>query len=127
YYWDFGDGTTGTGASTGHSYGQDSTWTVSVLVINPCGDSSGYSQIIKTCLMPIASWTYNVLNTSSQGMEVHFDGSASQNAHNYTWDFGDGNSISGGVSVIHTYTTPSLFYKVTLEVTNDCGEKSTLS
>ena len=65
-----------------------------------------------------------------QGKEVHFDGSQSYDPDggdivSYHWEFGDGSS-SDEISPIHAYSKPGK-YTVTLEVTDDEGQKGTAS
>ncbi|MDZ7846111.1 MAG: PKD domain-containing protein [Owenweeksia sp.] len=92
--------------------------------MNACGDSATSQKVVKVCLPPIASWTYNIISTTGNGMKVQFDGSASKNATSYAWDFGDGNTTTGSAQPVHTYLTPGLFYRVKLTVTNDCGDNA---
>lgn len=125
FFWELGDGTDTTGVVINHSYNTAGTKVVQLIVVNLCGDSSIVTKNVKICLPPIASWTYNIISTGANGMQVQFDATASQNASSYDWDFGDGNTLSGQVLPIHTYVTPGLFYQVALKVGNDCGEENT--
>ena len=56
---------------------------------------------------------------------VSFDGSPSQGASSYSWDFGDGSPLGNGVNVTHNYDLPGT-YSVVLTVDaplyNDQGE-----
>ncbi len=61
YYWDFGDGTTGTGQTYSHSYGDTGTYTVTLIVISNDGCSSTASQII-TVTQTIAGIATTILN-----------------------------------------------------------------
>ena len=58
-------------------------------------------------------------NTATVQTEVSFTGT-SQNASNYSWDFGDGTIVTGITNPTHTYTTPGT-YVITLTVTNASG------
>ncbi len=52
-----------------------------------------------------------------------FSATGAQNVDNYSWDFGDGETIANGpASVTHTYDDYGT-YTVTLTVSNDCGEE----
>ena len=124
FFWDLGDGTDTTGILIDYGYATPGTKVIQLIVVNLCGDSSIVTKNVKICLSPIADWTYSIISTTSNGMQVQFDATASQNASNYEWDFGDGNTLTGQVMPIHTYATPGLFYQVTLKVTNDCGESN---
>ena len=120
YAWDFGDGSTGTGASPGHTYGTAGTYTVKLTV----SDSSGLSGSAST-KATVTGPTVLTANpggpyTGVVGKAVQFDGSESRDPKNetltYAWDFGDGNQGTG-VKPTHTYVQPGAF-TVTLTVTN---------
>ena len=126
YHWDFGDGSDTSGISSGtHKFNGSGTFTVTLTVHNDCGDSSVFSLTTQSCGTPVASWTYTIISTTSQGMMVQFDGSASLNAVNFSWDFGDGNTNNVSALPVHTYVVPSLLYTVSLTVTNACGDSHT--
>ncbi|WP_417589801.1 fibronectin type III domain-containing protein [Owenweeksia hongkongensis] len=114
------DGTDTTGTSITFKFTSSGTKTVTLTAFNDCGDSVTVSKNVNACPPALASWTYNIISTTSAGMNVQFDGSASTNAVSYDWDFGDGNSGTG-VNPQHTYITPSLTYLVRLTVKNACG------
>lgn len=46
WFWDFGDGNTGTGASITHTYAGNNNYTVTLIVINQCGDRDTVTQAI---------------------------------------------------------------------------------
>lgn len=126
YHWDFGDGTDTTGVISGtHRFNGTGTFTITLTVHNDCGDSSVFSNTAQSCGPPVADWTYTIISTTSSGMQVQFDGTTSQNAINYAWDFGDGNTNTVSALPIHTYVVPSLQYTVSLRVTNPCGDVHT--
>ncbi len=124
YYWDFGNGNTGTGAQTKTPL-INGTMTVTLIADNSCGDSVVLTKTIQVCKTPIARWTYTIISTSSSGMLVQFDASASQNASTYDWNFGDGNTATGTAVPQHNYLVPSLNYTVTMVASNPCGNSST--
>jgi PKD repeat protein len=127
YQWDFGGVIDTSGPSTNYRFGTPGMKNISLTIFNLCGDTASISKQVQVCLLPEADWTYNIIGTTSSGMEVQFDGSASANATGYQWDFGDGNDTSGVATPKHIYTTPGLSYLVTLIVTNACGDRDTLS
>ncbi len=124
YYWDFGNGNTKTGAQPTLLL-LDSIMTITLILDNACGDSVVFSQTIKLCKPPLASWTHTIISTSSSGMLVQFDATASKNVNNYNWDFGDGNTTTGTATPLHNYVTPGLNYQVSLIASNACGNFTT--
>ncbi len=125
--WSFGDGTGASTVLSTHYYSDPGLYTITLTVSNACGDTLVTSQNVQLCLMPVPTWTYTLLGTTSNGMEIQFDGSASQNSSIYRWDFGDGSGIVGPVAPVHTYLIPSLNYRVTLTTENGCGDRRSYS
>lgn len=126
YYWEFGDGATGTGPNPVHSYAASGLYTATLRAYNACGDTANFSSVIVICNLPTAEWTANILWSNGSGMNVQFDAGFSIGATSYTWYFGDGTQ---GLSKTptHLYAVAGLFYQVTLVVANDCGGSDTLS
>ncbi len=120
YYWDFGDGSTGSGISPNHVYTLGGSYLISLTVVNLCGDSTMVTDSVKLCEDPIADWTYTIVSTTSSGMLIDFDGTASVRATRYLWNFGDGTTDNTTLTPQHLYATPSLTYLVTLTIYNDC-------
>ena len=123
YFWDFGDGTTATGATADHAYVEDVVYTVTLTVTDDDGASSSVSAA-KTVLNspPVASFTENA-TTVFTGEVIRFDASGSYDLDgsiiSYLWDFGDG-TIAVGVTVDHAYADNGN-YTVILAVTDDDG------
>ena len=127
FIWDFGDGTFGSGTTVSHTYYSAGLYDVILKSYDNCGDTNSYSSIIDICdpSAPIsANWTATILSTSAQGMKAQFNGDVSIGATNYKWYFGDGDSGVGKI-IIHTYSTPGLFYDVSLVASNDCTGSDT--
>jgi hypothetical protein len=124
--WQFGDGATGTGATASHSYAITGTYQVRLVVTNLCGQSADTIIFVPVCISPVASWTYTIISSSSSGMQVQFNGTASIGASTYEWDFGDGTTNTTSAIPVHTYNVAGLFWVVQLTVTNACGETSVL-
>lgn len=122
FHWDFGDGDSSSSASGNHVFSMGGTYSVMLSVVNDCGDSSQINIQVETCLMPNAVWTYTILSTTQNGMDVNFDGTSSANATRFIWDFGDGTKDSSSLSPNHIYQTPSLSYLVSLTLFNSCSD-----
>lgn len=127
YEWDFGNGADSTGMQLSYLYPNSGNYIVRLKVKNACGDSAVFVDTVSICLSPKADWTYTIISSGGGGMQVQFDGTNSQNAVQYNWDFGDGNTNTTQSQPIHTYIVPSLLYQVTLTVTNGCNESNTKS
>ena len=123
YFWDFGDGSNATGATTSHSYADNGIYVVTFTVTDDDG-AVGLNNATKTVLNrpPVASFTENA-TTVLTGETIHFDASTSYDQDgsivNYFWDFGDGTN-STGIITSHAYTSDGT-YLVTLTVTDDDG------
>jgi PKD repeat protein len=124
-FWDFGDGNTDSVQGATNVYAAPGSYYVQMTVFNPCGDTLIIGDTINTCAAPVSAWTYTIVSTGGTGMLVDFDGTASQNAATWLWDFGDGNTNSMSLNPTHNYATPGLNYLVSLTVTNACGETTT--
>ena len=121
WYWDFGDGTLDTGQVVSHIYAMDSTYTVSLIVENRCGDRDTLYRGVDFCDPLSADFASSV-----HFLDVTFDGFlSSPGTVNWLWDFGDG-TIDSGQVVNHHYTTDST-YSVTLIIENRCEELDTLT
>lgn len=130
YAWDFGDGTTGLGVQTQHSYTVAGSYSVTLTVINDQGRTASLSQylVIEEPEAPVARYSY-YLNTGAGLLNVNFDaGSSSLNGGtitSYAWDFGDG-TTSSAKSLVHLYENPGS-YIAELTVTADNGMSSSIS
>ncbi len=120
--WSFGDGNTSSGDSVLHTYNSNGSYTVQMTAINACGDTVTIIDTVNTCLLPQSSFVFTIVGTGGNGMTIDFDGSASQQASSWLWEFGDGNTNSTSLTPRHTYVIPSLNYYVELHIMNDCGD-----
>lgn len=96
----------------------DSTATYWVSVSNICGTISDAIYVFKE-LAPIAN--FDILKTGMYGVFTN----KSQQAKSVSWDFGD-NTTSTLLSPSHLYLQKGR-YKVTLTVTNNCGDQAVYS
>ena len=128
YAWNFGDGSTGTGASPTHTYGTAGTYDVSLTVNDGKANSAPSSATATITTPPVnAAPTANAGGPYSgqPGQTIAFNGSGSSDPNGdvltYAWNFGDGASGTG-VSISHAYAADGT-YTATLTVT-DTGSLS---
>ncbi len=119
YAWDFGDGSTGTGATATHTYAAPGVYPVTLTVTDPAGAISTQVALITSGTPPTAAFS-----TQRTGLTLRADGSASHDADNnaaarWNWDFGDGTTGTGVIGQ-HTYSRAGA-YQVTLTVTDSSG------
>lgn len=122
WFWKFGDGNISKERSPTHNYSAAGNYTVILVVNNGKGWSSKTQEIIaqeegyEDSDLPIADFDADTTSGSVQFTDL------SQNADEWYWDFGDGNSSTGQFPV-HTYSAAGN-YTVTLTVSNEDGTAS---
>ena len=126
YTWDFGDSTTGTGATPAHTYNSTGLYNVTLTVSDGTTTDSdtttaNISELPAEQHPPVADANGPYPGLTYQN--ITFDGSDSSDLDgwitNYTWDFGD-NTIGYGVSPIYSYNISGL-YNITLIVIDNDG------
>ncbi len=108
YAWNFGDGTTGTGANPHHTYAAPGTYTATVTAANSLGSET-------------ASTTVQVRDVAIAGLAASNDGPTTLGSSTalratisggtrvaYAWNFGDG-TTGTGTSPSHTYAAPGTY------------------
>src|SRR5437867_3469335 len=120
FSWSFGDGASGTGSSTTHTYPSAGTFNVILTVkdrSSPQQTATSQQSVSVSSPPPslTASFVYSP-STPQVGQQVTFTASVSGGTAPYTdsWSFGDG-STGTGPSVTHTYSSAGSF-TVTLTV-----------
>ena len=125
YAWNFGDGTTGSGATASHIFAVGGTYTVTLTVTdNAAATGQRVSTVTVTApnAPPVASFT-----SACSAPTCSFNASGSSDPDgtiaSYAWTFGDGTSASGATAS-HTYAAGGT-YTVTLTVTDNAAATST--
>ena len=141
YAWTFGDGVSGSGASTSHTYTNTGsspvTYTATLKATDTTGASGTATRTItvnpaatsNTVTASIATPASNV--TVASGATQAFAGTATDSASGqtltYAWTFGDG-ATGSGASTSHTYTntgSSAVTYTATLTATDTTGASGT--
>jgi len=132
YRWDFGDGSTGSGATATHQYSAVGTYRVALTVT----DSNGFSATSASQLVPVTAGTPPTAafvfspTGPAPGTTVFFNASTSvagtgHSIRSYRWNFGDG-STGSGVTASHRYNTAGTWV-VVLTVTDEVGQTAVSS
>ena len=121
--WNFGDGNSGLGSTTSHTYNTAGIYTITLTVTDNSGSTgTTTSQVTITDRPPVASFTPSS-TTAPTGSSISIDGTASYDPDGtvatWSWNFGDGNSGVGSTTA-HSYSAAGTF-TVTLTVTDNSG------
>jgi PKD repeat protein len=120
FAWDFGDGTTASGANPSHAYAAVGTYIVALTTTDASGGSSAATTTATVNAAPTANAGSN--QTVNEGSAVTFAGSATGSSTlTYLWNFGDGGTASGTLSPTYTYAAAKGTFTVTLTVTDALG------
>ncbi|HWK16580.1 MAG TPA: PKD domain-containing protein, partial [Solirubrobacteraceae bacterium] len=126
YQWSFGDGSSGAGATTTHSYAAPGSYTVTLTVTDSIGFSSApVTRQVTVLGPPTPAFAASPANPGA-GSIVSFDAGASSDPNHggsvssYSWSFGDGTAGASGVTTRHAYAAAGT-YPVTLTVTDSLG------
>ncbi|MEL6191098.1 MAG: PKD domain-containing protein [Bacteroidota bacterium] len=116
YIWNFGDGTTGTGANPSHTYTTEGQFNVSLTIItqNGCRDTIVYPALIEAGIRPVVDFNANP-RVSCSGNPIDFTDQSSTGT-SWSWIYGDGQG-SFVQSPTYTYQDTGIF-DVTLIVEN---------
>ncbi|MEW6468000.1 MAG: PKD domain-containing protein [Bacteroidota bacterium] len=143
FSWDYGDGNTGTGRQTTHSYASAGSYTITLTISNACGNAQTYTApvTVATNVQPdSAQFLFGPVPFQQAsvpgciGDSMVFIFAPVSSADSVIWDFGDMSSgiatqeitVEGGTYRIikHMYTSNGTFYpRVTYK--NTCGNSFT--
>ena len=128
YSWNYGDGTSATGATpAAKTYAANGTYTVVLTVTNSAGATDTETRAITvtaTATVPVAAFTSSCVQRTCT-----FNGSTSTTPAGttitgYSWNYGDGTSATGATPAVKTYAANGT-YNVVLTVTNSAGGTDT--
>ncbi|MFA5911447.1 MAG: PKD domain-containing protein [Vicinamibacterales bacterium] len=127
YSWVFGDGTSGAGINTTHTYRSAGTFNVVLSVADARGLTGTSSQALAVAAAAPPTAVMRISPTpAGVNQDVFFTAEESQPAAgtgrkivNYGWNFGDGTS-SSGISVAHRFSGIGT-YQIALTVTDEIG------
>jgi gliding motility-associated-like protein len=129
--WHYGDGTTGTGTPSVHTYAACGTYTVSMVVTNSSGCTDTIYQTYTSYNMGI-SINHDSIPSGCVPLTVRLAclvwtdcpvvGAYPYAITSYTWSFGDGSpTVSAGAVVMHTYTAVGTYTtSVYITTANGC-------
>jgi PKD repeat protein len=123
YTWTFGDGSTGSGLLTNHSYGSTGLYAIRFEASNEGGsDSDTISVRVVPEPQPASITSVNATpNPVDEGESVRFSSNVQGDSPvSYSWSFGDGSSAMSQ-SPSHTYDEPGE-YTARLRASNEVGE-----
>lgn len=122
YLWEYGDGTTGTGLTSTHTYAGGAPVTVRLSVTDAAGSVGRTTRALDPNAPPTPLFTF-----ACTGLACTFDAATSTDdgtITSYAWQFGDG-ATATGVTAARTYATKAS-YTVRLTVTDNQGVVRTL-
>jgi PKD repeat protein len=124
--WDFGDGSTGNGATVTHPYGVSGDYAVTLTVTDVNGQSHDLIQTIRVGL--IADFVHQCTRFGAH-LVCGFDGSLAGPAPviSWDWDFGNG-TVGAGMLVSNLYPGGAgSSFNVTLTVTDTAGNTASVT
>lgn len=125
YAWAFGDGTTGTGATTNHTYNASGSYTVTLTASNDLGTTAKSTYTVNIDLPSAPVLKPTVLTTTVNKVETFSAASTDPNGLplTYLWNFGDGITANTATAT-HAYTAAGN-YTATVTVSNSNNKSST--
>lgn len=122
YLWNFGDGSTATGAVAEKTYDKPGVYRSNLRVEDDSDHPCNYgvqTRVVTVNFVPVAE--AGVDQTAETGQTLQFDASASYDVdgsvESFSWDMGDG-TILEGAKISHTYATPDTYTPVLTVVDN---------
>ena len=129
FTWSFGDGSTSTAAAPTHTYAENGTYAVSVVVTDPYGAADTANATVSVANVAptlAASFATGPLSiTATVPLSFTWTDPGTLDTHSATIDWGDGNvesvAVSGGsADLSHVYATAG-FYRIQVTLADDDG------
>ena len=122
WYWDFGDGSSASGASVTHNYAADGRYTVTVT--SPDRSASASTSVTVNSA-PVAAFSGAVGGNRTIRLNAEASSDEGGKITSYHWIFGDGTE-GDGKTVTHRYAAAG-DYDVTLIVTDNLGGTASIT
>ncbi|WP_167133598.1 PKD domain-containing protein, partial [Arthrobacter sedimenti] len=127
YGWDFGDGSTGSGAIADHRYAASGSYNVTLTVTDDRGLTGTFASTVN--VTKVNQSPTPGFQVTTRDLLVQVDGSEAKDADGtitgYAWTFGDG-AVASGRTAQHAYASAGS-YDVTLTVTDSDGASATVT
>ncbi len=131
YSWNFGDGSTATGAVVSHTFLVQQTYSVTLTITNEFGVSASRTQALNVGagVLPTGTFTFSPTPVNVNDT-VHFSAEGirpgpGRTIVQFSWNFGDGGTGSGFL-VDHAFIASGA-YVVTLSVRDDANQGATFT
>jgi len=125
WYWTFGDGNIGTLPSPSHTYDDQGSYPIKLLIASDHGCKDSTTGMIRIIPRPVVDF---LTESACQGTVVQLTDQSfpiTGSIVQYSWNFGDGTN-SSDQSPVHLYPSWG-WYQVSLTVTTDSGCATTLT
>ena len=131
YTWDYGDGSTGSGSTSKHTYQHPGVYPVTLVVTNSfnCTDYKVVAKKVNVVAAPVANFTVAKKILCKAPADVQLTNtSTGDGTLSYKWEFDDGTTSTLKDPGFHTFTTPGI-HSIKLTVTNaqQCTSVKTVS
>ncbi|GIU52400.1 immune inhibitor A domain-containing protein [Shewanella sp. KT0246] len=123
YAWAFGEaGVTSTLANPTHTYTSSDGFVVTLTVTDSAGETATYSRIVEVVIPIAADFDITIVGDNDMTVRLTNNTSGGFGDLNYSWDMGDGNTVTGENPADYTYAADGS-YTILLTVTDEKGNQ----